>query len=286
MSDLQERTLIDVSGSKEEAVMKRRRPILFTVFVVVRLVIVFLAGQLVAVLLYGGYAGTRMATVSLTISGVIGALWMARRMSKLRWWTRAGYGGPSTWRDTRYLLVAVGMTAVFVFGVIVRFVIPDLSLVALQFENAFLLTFVFEMATRGLALTAMLAAWGTKPRGIARSVWLSALLIQVIGLVVSGGDAPLLRMLNFLVPVSISVCFSILLLRTRAGWPLWIIHSLLSFFSTWWTTLQGEVVNIAIFGPLAVLLTWKQAWRTSSYEPQRNLSGGLRGCSEVAETSG
>ncbi|MDF2626948.1 MAG: Abortive infection protein [Symbiobacteriaceae bacterium] len=140
-----------------------RRPVVSALFVLIAFLIVSFLFGIGAEALLPQYQPEFVAVIGLTVV-VLGAL------AALRWWRETGFNAPARWRDAHLLLVPAIIVAVLPF---LRGFKGQNTGMFVYLLAAYALTGIMEEGLfRGIVMRIL------RPTGVARSVWISALLFS------------------------------------------------------------------------------------------------------------
>ncbi len=218
----------------------KRRPVLYGSLIV--------AGVALLAILIGAPLSTESDLDAVTLIGVIcvaGVLW------RQGWWREVGFGGPSSWRSRRLLIVPAVWALLSVAGGLASLDLSDPAEMALALPQALLTGFWEEGLTRGLLLSLLLVGALRSGRGPVGAVLISAVVFGLLHMLddVVFGTAQVKGLVQVLFAIMLGIWFGALLLRTNALWALAGLHGLFNAGSA----LKGGNDNIV--GDMLVLST-------------------------------
>ena len=218
----------------------KRRPVLFGAPIVV--------GEALIAILVGVPLG---AATDLKAVALIGAICVAGLLWRQGWWREVGFGGPSSWRSQRLLIVPAVWALLSVAGGLASLDLSDPAGLALNLPQNLLTGFSEEGLTRGLLLSLLLVGALRSGRGPVGAVLISAVVFGLLHLVndVIFGTPQVSGLLQVVFAIMVGIWFGALLLRTNALWALAGLHGLFNAGSA----LKGDNDNVV--GTILVLAT-------------------------------
>lgn len=245
----------------------QRRPLLFSLLLVVMFLAVFVLASLVASVL-------KLSTLATTALGYsMLAVIVLLLLSRLRWWREIGLGLPAQRRLLWFFVVAC--IPVLLNGLSVGATLPAVGPILLIFAAAMLVGFVEEVVFRGMMLHALLI------RGPWQAAIISSLFFGVAhALNLLSGTNVGATLLQIGEALALGFMFAALALRTQTILPLIVAHGLIDFFgflaynsSVVTTSLSGLVivvtgVEILLYTVYGIFLMRQVQARTSAAAPR------------------
>lgn len=219
----------------------KRRPVLYGALIVAAVALVAI---LVGVPLE---AKTDLKAVTL-----IGATCLAGLLWRLGWWREVGFGGPSSWRSRRLLIIPAVWALLSVVGGLASLDLSDPAELALSLPQHLLTGFWEEGLTRGLLLSLLLVGALRSGRGPVGAVLISAVVFGLLHMLndVIFGTAQVEGLGQVLFAIMLGIWFGALLLRTNALWALAGVHGLFNAGSALKGGNDNDVGDILVLSTL------------------------------------
>lgn len=230
-----------------------RRPILFTILVVILMVVLFIIGDALAYGIVGTSEGPKALFFS-QLPLVLVFVWLATRTAG-----SFGFFTPIRWESPALLLVP---SVLIVFVGLGALSDPDLSQFGWKLAGNMMIGAFEEAALRGVVLVVLARAWGATSAGMARSVVVSSSVFGLLHLFQLGKQPVVPVLLQVVYATFIGVCFAGVLIRTRALLGLIVIHGLIDFVGSLQknadapATVSSALVACAATLPFAVAGLW------------------------------